>query len=138
VQAENLILSASRRSGQAYSRETDENRTCRTARAGPAGIPAERVAILPAADAIPSSYDHKVPVPGLAHSAIAAFPGVDEFDSREAGKDRAPKTGLLPNGGARRQDRNWFWYHRDLTITVRRRVAIPIRDISVARTCSWR
>ena len=31
---------------------------------------------------IPAAWKHKVPVPGLGHSAQPAFPHVDEFDSR--------------------------------------------------------
>ena len=34
-------------------------------------------------DAIPDRFDHTVPVPGLAHSAVPTFPDVDRFDSRE-------------------------------------------------------
>jgi hypothetical protein len=30
----------------------------------------------------PAAWNHKVPVPGLAHSAEPAFPEVDQFDSR--------------------------------------------------------
>src|ERR1035441_6569413 len=33
---------------------------------------------------IPSSFNHTVPVPGLANLAVPAFPDVDKFDSREA------------------------------------------------------
>lgn len=33
------------------------------------------------ARAIPFVWNHKAPVPGLAHSADPAFPHVDEFDS---------------------------------------------------------
>src|SRR5579864_5715910 len=34
------------------------------------------------AAAVPVAWKHKVPVPGLAHSAEPAFPQVDQFDSR--------------------------------------------------------
>jgi hypothetical protein len=43
------------------------------------------------AEAVPTTWNHKVPVPGLALSAQPAFPQVDEFDSRQL---RAVKTFL--------------------------------------------
>ena len=43
------------------------------------------------AEAVPTTWNHKVPVPGLALSAPPAFPQVDEFDSRQL---RAVKTFL--------------------------------------------
>src|SRR6266850_3458747 len=35
-----------------------------------------------APETIPAAWKHTAPVPGLAHSALPAFPHVDEFDSR--------------------------------------------------------
>ena len=69
------------------------------------------------ADAIPANWSHKVPVPGLAHSALPAFPQVDEFDSRMVIQNRVrdgrlPKSALVSNAGVSRQERNWFWYRR--------------------------
>ena len=32
---------------------------------------------------MPKEYTHRVPVPGLTHSAVPAFPDVDKFQSRE-------------------------------------------------------
>src|SRR5690349_9508180 len=34
-------------------------------------------------DSIPTSFTHKVPVPGLAHLATPSFPNVDEYENRE-------------------------------------------------------
>jgi hypothetical protein len=68
-----------------------------------------------AADAIPSAYGHRAPVPGLAHSAVPAFPGVDEFEK---------KGGLVSNAGVSHQDRDWFWYRRGFTLPTLRSVAI--------------
>src|SRR5215471_301157 len=65
------------------------------------------------ADAMPASWHHKVPVPGLAHSSEPAFPQVDQFDSRmliqnRVGQGKLPKSSLINNAGVSRQERNWF------------------------------
>ncbi len=80
-------------------------------------------------ETIPAAWKHKVPVPGLAHSAQPAFPHVDEFDSRmliqnrvRAGKQ--PKSAIVFNAGVSHQDRNWFWYHRTFDVPASRSVAI--------------
>jgi hypothetical protein len=72
-----------------------------------------------AADAMPSGYGHKVPVPGLAHSAKPPFPGVDEFK-----RQMMPKTGQPSEAGVSHQTRDWFWYRRAFTIPALRSVAI--------------
>jgi beta-galactosidase len=79
--------------------------------------------------ALPTAYGHRVPVPGLAHSASPAFPNVDEFDSRQVIQNRIskgmlPKSALVSNAGVSRQDRDWFWYRRSFTIPALRAVAI--------------
>lgn len=81
------------------------------------------------AEAIPSTWNHKAPVPGLAHSAKPAFPHVDEFDSRLLIRNRVnngklPKTSLVQNAGVSHQERNWFWYHRSFDIAAAHSVAI--------------
>ncbi len=67
---------------------------------------------------IPSTYSHKAPVPGLAHSATPGFPDVDLFDSREVIANRIPR-GEMPAdaldhlatpAGNPHQNRNYFWY----------------------------
>ncbi|HWQ54728.1 MAG TPA: glycoside hydrolase family 2 TIM barrel-domain containing protein [Bryobacteraceae bacterium] len=82
-----------------------------------------------AADALPSTYGHKVPVPGLVHSSVPAFPDVDQFDSRlviqnRVSKGMLPKSAIVFNAGVPRQDRNWFWYRRSVTVPRKRAVAI--------------
>src|SRR5690242_7458655 len=67
------------------------------------------------ADAIPASWRHKVPVPGLSHSSEPAFAQVDQFDSRQmiqnlVAQGKLPKIALVSNAGVSRQERNWFWY----------------------------
>ncbi len=78
---------------------------------------------------IPAAWKHKVPVPGLAHSAQPAFPRVDEFDSRMLIQNRVragtlPKSAIVFDAGVSHQDRNWFWYHRTFDVPALRRVAI--------------
>lgn len=80
------------------------------------------------AEAIPVAWQHKVPVPGLAHSAQPAFPQVDQFDSRMliqnwVGAGKLPKSAFVYNAGVPRQDRNWFWYHRTFEVSATSRVA---------------
>ncbi len=81
------------------------------------------------ADAIPATWKHKVPVPGLAHSAQPPFPQVDEFDSRQLLLNRAaagkiPKSAVVFSAGVPRQERNWFWYRRVFEVAEIRSVAI--------------
>ncbi len=80
-------------------------------------------------DAIPVSWKHTAPVPGLAHSAEPAFPQVDLFDSRmliqnRVGQGKLPKSALVNNAGVSRQERNWFWYRRTFEVPNTRSVAI--------------
>src|SRR5467141_1665757 len=80
------------------------------------------------AEAIPVVWNHKVPVPGLAHSAQPAFPQVDQFDSRMVIQNRVangklPKSAIVFNAGVSRQNRNWFWYHRAFEVPATSSVA---------------
>ncbi len=82
-----------------------------------------------AADALPDSYSHRAPVPGLAHSAVPGFQDVDQFESRQLLQNRvdrglAPASALVSNAGVSRQDRNWFWYRRLFNVEALRSVAI--------------
>src|SRR6266446_7655661 len=81
------------------------------------------------AEAIPVAWNHKVPVPGLAHSAQPAFPQVDQFDSRMLLQNRVspgnlPGSATVYNAGVSRQERNWFWYRRTFEISDMKSVAI--------------
>src|ERR1700687_128478 len=81
------------------------------------------------AEAIPVAWNHKVAVPGLAHSAEPAFPQVDQFDSRmliqnRVGQGKLPKTAIVYNAGVSRQERNWFWYRRTFEVSDPKSVAI--------------
>src|SRR5689334_13337823 len=44
---------------------------------------------------VPGAWAHKAPVPGLAHTAVPAFPDVDEFESRQLIQNRVQR-GLAP------------------------------------------
>ncbi len=84
------------------------------------------------ADAMPSEYTHKAPVPGLTHSAVPAFPNVDQFQSRQllyrfVGKGQFShaefdKLGNAP--GISHQKRNYFWYRRTFTAPAENQVAL--------------
>jgi beta-galactosidase len=81
------------------------------------------------ADAIPVAWYHKVPVPGLAHSAEPAFLQADQFDSQMliqnlVGQGKLPKTAIVHNAGVSRQERNWFWYRRTFEVSETKSVAI--------------
>jgi beta-galactosidase len=74
-------------------------------------------------EGVPKVWNHRVPVPGLAHLAQPGFPQVDEFDSRQLILNRArdgkvPKSTIVHNAGVSRQERNWFWYRRSFDVSV--------------------
>ena len=83
-------------------------------------------------DDIPKSYSHQAPVPGLAHSAVPAFPDVDQYQSREllsnlVRQGRYSKEDYAKLGDARgisHQKRNYFWYRKTFNAPSRDLVAI--------------
>ena len=85
-----------------------------------------------AADAMPTVYSHKAPVPGLAHSAVPAFPNVDQYQSREllsnlVNQGRYSKADYEKLGDARgisHQKRNYFWYRKIFDAPAKDAVAI--------------
>jgi hypothetical protein len=80
------------------------------------------------AEAMPVVWNHKVPVPGLAHSAEPAFPQVDQFDSRMLLQNRVspgnPTGATVYNAGVSRQERNWLWYRRRFEVSNTKSVTI--------------
>ena len=77
---------------------------------------------------MPASWNHHVPVPGLAHSAQPPFAHVDEFDSRQlilnrVRDGRLPRSSIVHTAGISHQERNWFWYRRTFEINTVREVA---------------
>ena len=84
------------------------------------------------ADAMPRKYNHKAPVPGLTHSAVPAFPHVDEYETRQllsdmmefgnlSQADYEKTAGIL---GVSHQKRNYFWYRRIFDAPAQRAVAL--------------
>jgi hypothetical protein len=84
------------------------------------------------ADAMPKSYSHKAPVPGLTHSAVPAFPDVDQYQSREllsnlVRQGRYAKADFEKLGDARgisHQKRNYFWYRKTFVAPSQNAVAL--------------
>jgi DNA-binding phage protein len=80
-------------------------------------------------EAIPSSFGHTVPVPGLAHSAKPSFPDVDQYQNREYILNMI-RRGLYPPSedtgvlGRTPQKRNYFWYRKSFRAPARKQVAI--------------
>ena len=69
-------------------------------------------------DAIPSSFSHTGPVPGLTHSATPKFPDVDEYHTHEWAYTVTKRDHVLALSepveglGSTVQKRNFFWYER--------------------------
>jgi hypothetical protein len=95
---------------------------------------------------IPDVFHHRVPVPGLAHTATPTFPDVDQFQSRENipslirfGEAPESTLGLLGKDGVgiSKQERNYFWYRKQFRITGRREVAILKVNKAQFGTAVW-
>jgi len=96
-----------------------------------------------AADAVPDTFPHTVPVPGLANLATPALDNVDGFLSREqlANRIRAalsPKTWLteFPNGKVE-QDRNYLWYRTTFRAPEQRQIALLKINKAQFGTAVW-
>jgi len=96
------------------------------------------------ADDVPQSFSRRVPVPGLAHSAIPFFPDVDQFDSREyinnlIGMSRTPAERRLPETviGVTRQKRNYFWYQTAFKVPQRKDVVLLKINKAQFGTAVW-
>lgn len=81
---------------------------------------------------IPNRFDHRVPVPGLAHSATPHFAGVDEYQSKQL-LDGMVRNGLYAQAdydrlgdarGITKQTRRYFWYRRTFSAPAKHAVAI--------------
>jgi len=81
---------------------------------------------------VPATFTHRVPVPGLTHSALPAFPEVDEYQSRQllsnlVRQGRYPAAEFAKLGDARgisHQKRNYFWYRTTFTAPAKNAVAL--------------
>ncbi len=84
------------------------------------------------AEDIPRAYHYTVPVPGLTHSAVPAFPDVDQYQSRQlisnlVRQGRYSKADYEKLGDVRgisHQKRNYFWYRRMFQAPARHAVAL--------------
>jgi beta-galactosidase len=84
------------------------------------------------ANEAPTIYNHTVPVPGLTHSAVPAFPDVDQYQNRQlllnlVGKGRFSQSDYDKLGDARgisHQTRNYFWYRKTFQAPSRKAVAL--------------
>ncbi len=70
---------------------------------------------------MPKSFTHKVPVPGLTHSATPPFEQVDRFESYEwiergIKRKELQATNATTAVGISRQTRNYFWYRTSFRI----------------------
>ncbi len=96
-----------------------------------------------APDAVPGTFAHTVPVPGLANLARPPFPNVDAFYSREqlANRIRAKLSPAdwLTNywNGKVDQDRNYFWYRRTFRAPSPRAVALLKINKAQFGTAVW-
>lgn len=94
-------------------------------------------------DAVPVSFTHTVPVPGLVHSSIPAFPKVDQYETHawvytlktrdHVIPDLQPVSGL----GRNLQPRNYFWYERTFRVPARRQRARLVINKAQFGTAVW-
>ena len=83
-------------------------------------------------DAMPTTFTHYVPVPGLTHSALPAFPDIDKYQTRQllsalVSQKRFDATAYAKMGDSRgtsQQKRNYFWYRKAFNAPSRAAVAI--------------
>jgi hypothetical protein len=93
-------------------------------------------------EAIPTSFGHTVPVPGLAHSAQPSFPDVDQYQNREyiltmierGFYPPSEDTGVL---GRTPQKRNYFWYRKSFRVPAKKQVAILKINKAQFGTAVW-
>ncbi len=84
------------------------------------------------ANEMPAAYHHTAPVPGLAHSAVPAFPDVDQYQSRQllsnlVRQGRYSQEDYDKLGDARgisHQERNYFWYRKTFQAPAQDAVAL--------------
>ena len=94
------------------------------------------------AEAMPETFDHKVPVPGMANLAQPPFPDVDRFDSRAVISNRIrkkmlPESAMVETAGVSRQQRNYFWYRRTFQAPQKKQRAILKINKAQFGTAVW-
>jgi hypothetical protein len=96
-----------------------------------------------AADAIPTTFDHTVAVPGLANQATPRFPDVDDYMTKEVLEFNGARYQLTrPSGkgdglGWTRQTRNFLWYQRTFTVPAQRLSATLVIGKAQFGTAVW-
>jgi beta-galactosidase len=94
------------------------------------------------AEEIPTTFRHKVPVPGLVKLSTPSFVDVDRFDSREflknaIGKGLRPASEMTDRVGTSRQNRNYYWYRTTFRVSQKRPVAILKINKAQFGTAVW-
>src|ERR1700733_5999350 len=95
------------------------------------------------ANAVPSSFSHSAPVPGLTHSATPPFPKVDQYQTHEWGWTVTARDHILPpetkvDGlGRNLQPRNYFWYERTFRVPETKKRARLIINKAQFGTAVW-
>ncbi len=95
------------------------------------------------ANAMPTSFSHSAPVPGLTHSAIPAFPKVDQYQTHEWGWTVTARDHVLPPEtkveglGRNLQPRNYFWYERTFRVPERKERARLVINKAQFGTAVW-
>lgn len=94
-------------------------------------------------EAMPLTYKHTVPVPGLANQATPAFKDADQFISRENMARRITYK-LVPDDwlqqywkGKVNQDRNYFWYRTTFSAPEKQSVAMLRINKAQFGTAVW-
>ena len=96
-----------------------------------------------AADAIPTSFPHTVPVPGLVHAALPKFPDVDQYHTHEWSYTFVTDMHVLPLSekvegmGSTVQKRNYFWYARAFKAPSKKQRALLVIDKAQFGTAVW-
>lgn len=94
-------------------------------------------------DAIPTSFSHTGPVPGLTHSASPQFPDVDQYHTHEWAYTVTRRDQVLPLSesveglGSTVQKRNFFWYARTFRTPDQKQRALLVVNKAQFGTVVW-
>ena len=94
-------------------------------------------------DAIPASFAHTVPVPGLVHAAVPKFPDVDKYHTHEWSYTMVTDTHIMPLSekveglGSTIQKRNYFWYARSFRTPGKKQRALLVINKAQFGTAVW-
>ena len=93
-------------------------------------------------EAMPASFTHQVPVPGLTRQARPAFADVDQYETHEfvwtmKRYGVLPATASCEGLGQTRQKRNFFWYARTFRAPAPREHATLVVNMAQFGTAVW-